>query len=296
MSIRSVASFIRWRLLPSRYLQTLSTNRRVARQRWAMPSREMNDVQTRGYAPGPSLGLQAREAISAIYRPRTAEVQARTTGHPFVNQFRAEDIRADNPVVRFAFSEAVLGRAAEYFGNQVTRDSIQVLYSYPTEGAPRESQLWHKDYGDSRSLHCMTYLNDVQEPQGGLFAFVDRADRAHVRRSSFVRRIDDAQFARELGEGEVRYLKSTAGTSEFVDAAACLSLRQSLPQSAPGPVRGPQHRPPVRAADPGRRECAGAVRRGARSPARPERALPAHAAAAQRMTPVRHHGHGWTAR
>ncbi|OZI28144.1 hypothetical protein CEG14_24845 [Bordetella genomosp. 1] len=221
MSIRSVASFIRWRLVPLRYLQTLSTNRRVARERWAMPSREMNDVQTRGYAPGPSLGPQALEAISAIYRPRTAEVQARTTGHPFVNLFRAEDIRADNPVVRFAFSEAVLGRAAEYFGNQVTLDSIQVLYSYPTEGAPRESQLWHKDYGDSRSLHCMTYLNDVQEPQDGPFAFVDRADSARIRRSPFVRRIDDAQFARELGDGEVRYFKGTAGTSVFVDPAAC---------------------------------------------------------------------------
>ena len=100
-----------------------------------------------------------------VYGPRGEQVLHRQEGHPFTNLFQREDLTPNNPVFRFAFSPQVLDRADEYFGGRFVFDSIQVLYSWPTEGALRESQMWHKDYGDWRSFHCVAYVNDVLAPE-----------------------------------------------------------------------------------------------------------------------------------
>jgi len=103
----------------------------------------------------------------------------------------------------------------------MTLDSIQVLYSWASQGSLRESQMWHRDYGDSKSFHWIAYLNDVTGPEDGPFAFVDKEDARRITRSPFIRRIADPAFARELGDGKVRQFLGRAGQSIFVDPAAC---------------------------------------------------------------------------
>jgi hypothetical protein len=150
-----------------------------------------------------------------------AQVVARDSGHPFDNLFRAEDISADNPVIALAFSPAILDVADDYFFGRLLLDSLQVLYSYPTDGELRESQMWHKDYGDSRSLHWIAYLNDVSGADDGPFVFIDRQDARRIGRSFFIRRIPDARFLKELGNGRVRQFLGRQGESLFVDPAVC---------------------------------------------------------------------------
>jgi hypothetical protein len=114
----------------------------------------------------------------------------------------------------------VLDAADAYFGGRVTLDSIQVLWSFPTDDL-RESQMWHRDYGDAKSFHCITYLNDVQSDADGPFVFVDRNDTRRIRSSPIIRRIDDVTFERELGNGKVHSFFGLAGESVFVDPAVC---------------------------------------------------------------------------
>ena len=219
--IQEVAHFVRWRLVAVRYAGKL---RRAAAPR-AMPRAAkfaiVEQIERNGYAPAFSIPPEQLAQIVALYRPRVDGVKVRPSGHPFVNLVEPGDLEVTNPVVRLAFSKEVLDVAFDYFGGRMILDSIQVLYSWPTEGAPSDSQMWHKDYGDSRSFHWVAYLNDVQADDDGPFVFVDRADTARISRSPFIRRIDDQRFRAELGDGRIRQFTGNAGDSVFVDPAAC---------------------------------------------------------------------------
>ena len=214
-----VMGFMRWRLVPVRYagkLRRTLTGSRTAVPRCALVER----VDEHGYAPGPRIDPPTLEAILARYRPRIERVEPTRTGHPFTNLVTAADYTTEDPVVRLAFSNSVLDVAHDYFGGRLTLDSIQVLYSWPTEGLS-DSQMWHKDYGDSRSFHWIAYLNDVSSDLDGPFVFVDREDTRRIARSPFIRRIDDQRFMKELGDGQVRRFTGQAGESVYVDPSAC---------------------------------------------------------------------------
>jgi len=220
--LHNVASFFRWRVIALRYAGKLRSlpARRVfggAGPRTAAAQRIVRD----GHDPGPMLGARELEDMVGIYGPRTRGVVRREDGHPFVNIFSATDIEMANPVVRRAFSPEVLDVADDYFGGRLVLDSIQVLYSWPTQGALRESQLWHKDYGDTKSFHWIAYLNDVNGPDDGPFSFIDKHDARRISPSLFIRRISDEALLRELGGGRVRVFLGRAGDSIFVDPAAC---------------------------------------------------------------------------
>jgi len=220
---RNIYHFVRWRLIALRYLgkvRSYFTTTAVPRAR--APAIAQDSVITPdGFGPGPTIDLETIEAIRAIYAPRAAAVVPTERGHPFENLFRGEDMTPDNPVMRFALSREVLDEAHAYFGGRFRYDSVQVLYSFPTPGALRESQMWHRDYGDNKSFHCIAYVNDVLEAEDGPFGFVDRHDTRRIGKSPFIRRIGDERFQEELGEGELRSFYGRAGESVFVDPAAC---------------------------------------------------------------------------
>lgn len=220
---RNLYNLLRWRLIALRYLgkvRSYLSAPSVPRS----PARAIDQGQPvvrEGFGPGPSIDAATLAEIRAIYAPRAAQVVPTKAGHPFENLFRGEDITPDNPVLRFALSPEVLDAADAYFGGRFRYDSVQVLYSFPTPGGLRESQMWHRDYGDNKSFHCVAYVNDVLEPEDGPFAFVDRHDTLRIGKSPFIRRISDDRFREELGDGELRSFYGHAGESVFVDPAVC---------------------------------------------------------------------------
>lgn len=221
-SFRKIASFVRWRLVPVRYA-TMLASLKWSRLCKATPVRNssISEINSKGYTTGPVMDSDLLKLAKDIYEPRGKLVEPKLTGHPFVNLFNETDIRSDNPVFKFAFSAEVLDAAADYFGGRLILDSIQVLYSYPTEGDPRESQYWHLDYGDRKSFHCVTYLNDVLNMEDGPFVYVDKPTTQNIGRSLIVRRISDQQFNRELKDGKIESFLGRAGSSVLVDPSAC---------------------------------------------------------------------------
>ena len=221
-SVKRVFSFVRWRLIPVRYVGKIAAwPRSVASRRHVPHGRTAATLQEQGCLAGPRLSAEALAAIQAIFRPRIAGVRPPTSGHTFVDLVKPEDFVPANPVFRFAFSADVLDIADDYFGGRFILDSIQVLYSWPTTEAPHDSQMWHKDYGDSKSLHCVVYLNDVTKIEDGPLVYVDRKDARRIGRSLIIRRIPDARFSAELGAGQIRHFFGKAGESVLVDPAAC---------------------------------------------------------------------------
>jgi hypothetical protein len=218
-AVQSMYSFLRWRLVPVRYAGKITARPRAAGS-FVPRSALIDAIERDGHHAGPRLTPETLAQVQAIYRPRMAEVTPTHGGHPFTNILRAEDFAPENPVFRHALSPQVLDVAHDYFNGRFLLDSIQVLYSWPTQ-ALSQSQMWHKDYGDSRTLHCVTYLNDVAKPEDGPFVFVDKTDTRRIRRVPFIRRIDDETFKAELGSGQLRQFLGRAGESVFVDPSAC---------------------------------------------------------------------------
>jgi len=219
-NLRDIGSFIRWRLIPVRYATMLMEYGKNASRKTAGVTSTSGVLAEDGHHPGPTLDNETVSALRAIYVPRGKTVVPKDRGSPFVNLVKPEDYTADSPLMRTAFSQEILDPAIDYFGGRITLDSIQVLYSYPT-GKLRESQFWHKDYGDRKSFHCVIYLNDVLSDDKGPFVFVDKKDTKRIRKSAVIRRIDDEGFKAELGDGKIRSFYGKAGESVFVDPAAC---------------------------------------------------------------------------
>jgi len=226
-SVGEIYRLLRWRLVAVRYLGKVGRYlaapylpRPVAAN--AHPAAAA--VAQKGYATGPRIADADIEALRAIYEPRGRAVQPTQAGHPFANLMRPDDLTPENPALRFALSPEVLDAAHDYFGGNFRFDSVLVLHSFPTEGKLRESQMWHRDYGDSKSLHCVAYVNDVLEPQDGPFVFVDREDTRRIAPSPLIRRVSDEKFSRELGSGVIRTFFGRSGESIFVDPAACYHL------------------------------------------------------------------------
>jgi hypothetical protein len=231
-NFKKIASFIRWRLVPMRYL-TLLKDMHLNRILKTAPARTSVSkvINEKGYCSAPSINKNLLADAIAIYQPRTLAIVPNSKGHPFVNLFTSDDINPDNPVFRLAFSPDIFDIATDYFGNKIILDSIQVLHSWTTNGEIRESQFWHLDYGDRKSFHAVAYLNDVLDSTDGPFVFVDKKATRKVGRSLIVRRIPDQQFAKELGDAKIHSFQGPAGAMVYVDPSVCYHYGSRCKQS-----------------------------------------------------------------
>lgn len=219
---KKVLGFFRWRLVPVRYLTLVFHTKLALLFRGGGPVSKVTEaISSTGFCPGPTLSADQVALTNAIYRPRASSVVPKIGGHPFENLFNESDINPQNPVMQLALSPSVLDVAVDYFQSRVILDSIQVLYSYPTSGALRESQYWHLDYGDSKSLHCVVYLNNVLSTDDGPFVCLDRSDSAVVGRSMLVRRLTDRDVLAASSRIVIRPFFGQAGASILIDPAAC---------------------------------------------------------------------------
>lgn len=219
---REVATFLKWRLVPVRYLGRLRFLRLQDLRKAAAPTmqitRKIDDV---GYETGPVISGAELESLQELFMPRAPESTPDGLRAPFVNLSRAEDFTADNPLIKLAFGPDILDVALDYFGGRVRLDSLQVLHSFARKDALKESQKWHLDYGDSKSLHCVMYLNDVLNDDDGPFVFADKRASKVVGRGLTVRRIEDGQMQKEMQGAQVHKVFGKAGTSIWIDPAAC---------------------------------------------------------------------------
>ena len=220
--LNQIKSFLRWRVVFVRYLTRLF-NKKISIPRSDYPNfnPEISKLIENGYMEGFELNRFQVTEILDLYQNKIKSVIPTETGHPFINLVTDEDINVNHPIIKLAFSKEVLDPAIKYFNGNISLDSIQFLYSWPTSGKMRDSQKWHYDFGDSKSFHTIIYLNDVLELGHGPFTFINKSDSKNIKWSPFIRRVEDDQFLKELGDGKIRYFYGNAGKSVMVDPACC---------------------------------------------------------------------------
>lgn len=239
-ALRDTLGFLRWRLVPLRALGKLKNRLAgfdapgASHHLAAMEKGRLSELDTKGWTNAPSPDAQTLRELIELYIPRADDVVPTDFGHPFENVVRPQDFEPTNPLLRFAMSDAILGAANSYFDGKFSIASLQVIRSFPTHGPLRESQKWHRDYGDAKSLHFIMYLSEVREARDGPFAFIDKGASRRVRRSPIIRRLSDAQIASEIGTDRFEVFRGGPGDAIFIDPAACYHFgsRCTVPRTA----------------------------------------------------------------
>ena len=139
----------------------------------------------------------------------------------------------DNPFVAFALQPAVVTVLARIYGELPLLDDVLLTLSRPTGKALALSQLWHRDYDDTRTIKIFIYLTDVVSTEDGPFTFVDGplSDRLG---SSLRSRRDDNEISCRVPAEAVREMLAPRLSVFMVDTGRCLHMgsRVSL-----GPAR-----------------------------------------------------------
>ncbi len=222
--MRKLITFLKWRIIFTRYLMKLINNDfkdLIFGQNVEPSSLVCSEIKKTGFFIKSPIAPELVSSINAMVKGRVSGDFVKKQGAPFVNLIKEGDIRPDNPVFQLAFSNSILDAAIDYFSGSPSLDSIQLLYSCSGGGEPRESQLWHKDYGDYKSLHAIIYLNDVLDEDSGPFVYIDKEASKKIKKYPVVRRINDNDFFQELKDGEVTFFYGKAGSFVLVDPAAC---------------------------------------------------------------------------
>lgn len=220
--INKILHTMRWGFVPTRYLTRLFGLK--LKRLFRKPGHVFKDteiIEKTGYKILQNLDNQSIQEIQTIYRKKSENVRRTNLKIPFVNLFTEEDISALNPVFKIAFSEKIQSCAYDYFRGKYLLDSIQVLYSFKTEDKLKESQLWHLDYGDTKSFHFICYINDVTKSEDGPFVFLDKNNSNKIGKSLFVRRVPDEEVVSKVRNDDIIHFKGSAGSCLFVDPSVC---------------------------------------------------------------------------
>jgi hypothetical protein len=129
----------------------------------------------------------------------------------------------DNPFVAFALQQNVLTLLAKAYGEIPLLDDVLLTLSRPTGKALALSQLWHRDYDDSRTIKMFIYLTDVRGRDDGPFTFLDGpvSDRLG---SNFRSRRDDEEVDAKLRPGELREMVAPRFSVFMVETSRCLHM------------------------------------------------------------------------
>lgn len=219
--MKKILSFIRWRIIGVRYITMFGVNSFWRKFNSSSFLTVTSNIERLGYSQGPKINKEYISDIINLYQPRISNVQKKEKGAPFFDLMLKDDINVNNPILKITFSKEIFDVAVDYFGGKATLTYIQLLYSWPTSDSLRESQMWHKDFGDNKSFHAIIYINDVLTDDDGPFVFANKSDSKKIGKSLLVRRIPDNEFINELGSGKIEKAFGESGYTIFVDPAVC---------------------------------------------------------------------------
>lgn len=139
---------------------------------------------------------------------------------------------ADSPFARLALQPPLLAALAEYYGELPRLDYVTITHSRPAEGELRYSQLWHRDYDDTRVVKLFVYLTDVEENDGP-FTFIPgpQSDRVGFSRRSHR---PDADIAAATDLGAAVRMTGPRLSAFLVETSRCLHMGSRV---APGHER-----------------------------------------------------------
>jgi hypothetical protein len=135
----------------------------------------------------------------------------------------------DNPFVKFALQPEILAIAGHAFGELPRLDYVLLTLSRSANTEFNYSQLWHRDYDDTRVIKLFVYLTDVRNEEDGPFTFIPGpvSDRMGFRVRSHQ---TDAEISTVIPLTAAQAIKGPKLSAFMVDTARCLHMGSRVSQ------------------------------------------------------------------
>ncbi|HEV2568126.1 hypothetical protein [Sphingomonas sp.] len=149
------------------------------------------------------------------------------------SEMRDGRMPSDSIFVRFALQPALVQTLSEAMGGLPQLDYVLLTLSQHSAEPLAQSQLWHRDYDDPRTIKVFVYLTDVTSIEDGPFTFLPA--RATDRCGSSLRshRSDADIFSHVAPEEKVEIIAPKLSVFA-VETSRCLHMGSRL---APGHER-----------------------------------------------------------
>jgi hypothetical protein len=133
----------------------------------------------------------------------------------------------DNPFVRFALQPSVIGVLARALGEVPKLDYVLLTLSRASNKPLAYSQLWHRDYDDTRTIKLFVYLTEVAEPGDGPFTFIPGKISDRFGFSLRSHRPDDA-ILKHVPPESVQAVVAPRLSAFLVETSRCLHMGSRL--------------------------------------------------------------------
>jgi hypothetical protein len=192
----------------------------------------LSELETKGFAEaGDEIDSQLLTEMIAAAEARLASSTSGKKIHEFFSSIsQPEDLRADSIYVRFALQPAVQKLACAYFNNTVPYlCSAHLLLSRGRDAKEWiNSQLWHLDYADCRTLRFWVYITDVTAVEDGPFTYMPVEPSKKVPNTFYPKRVTDEQIAAAGLADEARQVYGRKGKIFYIDTSRCYHLGSRL--------------------------------------------------------------------
>lgn len=160
------------------------------------------------------------------YRPGVDKVTERKFWSRLTSE---EDLDPSTIFIRFAMQQNVVKMATAYMGMVPYLSNVQVLVSFGTEaGKWAESQLWHRDYHDTKTLRLWVYLTDVTEVKHGPFTYLPLEQSRKVPNTFFPDRVSDEQMESLGFAKDAQAVNGPRHSCFAIDTARCYHMGSRL--------------------------------------------------------------------
>lgn len=129
----------------------------------------------------------------------------------------------ENPFVAIALQPEILSIVARAFGELPRLDYVLLTWSRHTGKEHSQSQLWHRDYDDTRVIKLFVYLTDVQDSNDGPFTFIPGPESDKVGYSLRSHQTD-TEISRFISLEAVVEMTAPRLSAFLVETSRCLHM------------------------------------------------------------------------
>jgi len=216
---------------PTEHFKRVSKASEITKDMPAESRKIVDTLRKDGYADaGSEIDAQMRADILRLSEERMNAGGGESLRSFFTTVHKPEDLRSDNLLVRFALQESVLKVVSSYFNEVPYLATLQILVSHGSGKTEwEESQLWHQDYADNKTVKLWIYLTDVTTLDDGPFTYIPAESSKQVKNGLvFPGRVSDESMDSQGFSKQAREVYGKKLSTFYMDTGRCYHLGSRL--------------------------------------------------------------------
>ena len=182
----------------------------------------VNQLNETGFCKIPQLNVKLLEEIEkSVVSSLNVQESYNTTKSYWKQALNSTDLEYGSVFVEYALQREVLGIVSKYLQAVPYLSRIDLFISEGKKESYSKSQLWHKDYNDSRIVKFWTYFSDVESDEEGPFTVIPKDSSKNIRLPRFPVHKKDSDFEKYGGKFKPSKVYGKKYSSFLVDTSSC---------------------------------------------------------------------------